>query len=800
MKRILLFLALFTLLAATQTSLFAQTIYVKTSASGANNGTSWADAFTTLDAALVAAVAGNQVWVAAGTYKPTLGIVPNSSFMLLAGVELYGGFTGTETTLNARNYLTNVTTLSGDVNGNDVSTDLTMNRSDNAWHVLVVSNGSPALRAIVDGLVIRNGNTKTATADPDATKRGGGIFANAKVTVRNCLFTENQGFIGGSIAALNAAGSGLIVDNCIFDNNRSTNASAGIQLQGSTGASINRCIFRNNNTNRGTLYIDQGKNVVIDSCVFENNLASEPDPSLPGRWGAGLYNWQSSYTITNSVFQGNTAYNGAGMYNDGRQGGDSFVIDNCVFEANAAANYGGAGMFNFNANFTIKNCTFLANTAPTSATALYIGGETSPGGRIQNCIFENGSTNFGGAVANFSSPAAVVFEDCTFNNNIAATSGGALASGFKANSVIKRCRFEANTARFGGAIFAQNDLTTVLVDSSSFVGNGGTDIGGAVYLSAGNTSRFTNTLFTLNSSNNGGALVVSEDSLDLSTSVIDRCVFQENFGLNQAGALNIENADVRMTNTLFAGNQVLGTGAGGAVLLNGFNGKTARLTAINSTWGGNSGPLGTSLAQFEGDSGKAEVTLQNCIFSNDGGDNYAIEAGAPIINSLGGNLTNEASLATFLTGPNDLTNTDPLFVDPGFFDFHLSPGSPAIDHGIADGAPLVDLEGNPRVGPPDAGSYEWGTTKTQEVLTFLPLSLQPNPAVDVVRAIVENNWRGAVLLDVVDGGGRVVRHLSFRKTDEKMPLEFSVTDLPRGSYLVRLQMGTLRMSGGLVKM
>ena len=120
---------------------------MKASALGANNGTSWADAFTTLDAALVAAVAGNQVWVAAGTYKPTLGIVPNSSFTLLSGVQLYGGFVGTETTLGERNYLTNVTTLSGDLNGDDVPTDLTMNRSDNAWHVLVVSNGSPAARA-----------------------------------------------------------------------------------------------------------------------------------------------------------------------------------------------------------------------------------------------------------------------------------------------------------------------------------------------------------------------------------------------------------------------------------------------------------------------------------------------------------------------------------------------------------------------------------------------------------------------------------------------------------------------------
>ncbi len=794
MKRFFLSLALFTLLAATHTSLLAQTIYVKATASGANNGTSWTDAFTTLDAALVAAVAGNQVWVAAGTYKPTLGIVPNGSFALLAGVELYGGFAGTETALGQRNYLTNVTTLSGDLNGNDVSTDLTMNRTDNSLHVLTVSNGSPAMRAIVDGFVIRNGNTKTATADPDASKRGGGIFANAKLTVRNCVFTENQGLVGGSISTLGAAGSGLIVDNCIFENNLSSNSAAGVHMQSSTSGSINRCTFRNNTTNRGSLYPNQCSNIVIDSCLFENNMAGAD------QWGAGFYNWQSSYTMTNCTFKGNVAHNAGAMYNDGREGNDSFVVENCTFEQNSSTNYGGSGMFNFNANFNIRNCTFNENTAPTSAAAIYLGGETAPAARIRNCFFQNNSTNFGGAVSNYSSPGIITIDGCTFTNNTATTSGGALTNGFLAKTAVKNSTFQSNTARFGGAIFVQNDLTSLTVDSSVFDINGSTDIGGAVYLSAGNTSRFTHTTFTGNSSDNGAALVISEDSLDLSTSIIDRCVFQENFGLVQAGALNVENADVTMTNTLFAANQVLGEGAGGAVLINGFAGKTARLTAVNCTWGGNFGPLGGSLAQFEGDSGKAEVTLQNCIFSNDGGDNYAVEAGAPIVNSLGGNLTNDASLAEFLTATNDLTNTDPLFVDAGFYDFHLLPGSPAIDRGIADGAPSVDLEGNPRVGPPDAGSYEWGTTKTREALTFLPLQLQPNPAVDMVRATIEHAWQGKVLLDVVDGTGRVVRQLAFSKTGDKMPLAFSVADLPKGSYVVRLQMGAVRMSGGLVKM
>ena len=82
------------------------------------------------------ATPGDQIWVAAGTYKPTVDPAAHTSFAILAGTELYGGFAGTETNLSERNYLTNVTTLSGDINGDDVPTDLTINRVDNPFSSL----------------------------------------------------------------------------------------------------------------------------------------------------------------------------------------------------------------------------------------------------------------------------------------------------------------------------------------------------------------------------------------------------------------------------------------------------------------------------------------------------------------------------------------------------------------------------------------------------------------------------------------------------------------------------------------
>ena len=773
----------------------AQVIYVKSDAAGSNNGSSWTDAYTNLDNALSVASPGDQIWLAAGTYKPS-NSAPNNFFLMESGVELYGGFNGTETSLAQRNYLTNVSILDGDVAGNDIAGNFTQNRTDNAIHLLYVINGDPVNRAIVDGLRIQGGNTSNVDTDPDLTRRGGGILAQAKLTVRNCFFTDNFAQSGAGVAAIEAAGSGIVVDNCIFDGNFANAQSAGVYMRTLSIGEVNNCIFRNNTTNRGCVYPQYSNNVVIDSCLFENNQAGAD------QFGAAMFTYQSNFVLSNSIIRKNTATNAAGMYNDGRDKISSFLIDNCVFDSNTTTGYGGSGMYNWVADYELKNSTFNGNYAPNTGSAIYNGNSVA---YIHDCLFENGQTGmtggpgFGGAVANYSAGSVVTMEDCTFRANTAGRSGGAVTVGFTAQTTFRNCSFEQNGAQYGGAIFNQNDSTVLNVEGCTFSGNGAEFFGGAINVSAGVNAHVDNTLFSGNSANFGGAINFSEDSLDLAVLSVENSVFHDNFCATQAGAVNLNDANVSFLNCLFAANINFGTGAGGAISNNASGGKNANLKAVNCTFAANEAVIGSGIAQYETDSANAFLELQNCIFENLT-DNYAIEEGEPDVTSLGGNLSSDFSLEQYLFAATDVNGQSPLFVNAGASDFHVPTNSPAIDIGIAAGAPATDIDGNPRINEPDAGCYEnQEVVGTHASTQMLRLQLAPNPVANVTIVTVENDWSGAVKVEVLDPAQRVLRTWSTEKTAGNWQFILDAKSLPAGNYFTRVSMGGSVYLGKMIK-
>ena len=241
---------------------------MKADAAGADNGSTWADAFTDLQSALDVAGAGDEIWVAAGRYVPSRSYFPNPrcvAFALLPDVALYGGFAGVETSRDASDPRAFKTFLDGDLLGNDTAIS---GRSENAVHVLVaLTPVGPA--TVLDGFVVRGGHaTDSSVPGPLA---GAGLFVvGGSPTIARCAFVANacarDGDLGGAAATF--AGGSPLVTLCDFRGNRCV----GVAPNGSSGGVVERSRFRKNVTS-GVVLADATRGLV-DDCRFSENRAT----------------------------------------------------------------------------------------------------------------------------------------------------------------------------------------------------------------------------------------------------------------------------------------------------------------------------------------------------------------------------------------------------------------------------------------------------------------------------------------------------------------------------------------------
>ncbi|MDB5239559.1 MAG: Alkaline phosphatase, partial [Spirosoma sp.] len=207
-------------LAACATPLPALNIrYVKPLTSGTGDGSSWANASGDLRAMLRASAPGNQVWVAAGTYKPTTGTDRTLSFNVPSGVQVYGNFAGTETSLSQRQLSYPLrTVLSGNIG------DPAPSVFDNTYHVVTFQN--VAAGTLLDGFVVRDGGTGSNTEFPvpPGGYTGAGIYngsssgQTSSPTVQNCYVTHNRGAFAGGGMFNGGTGTATLV-NCLFSGN-----------------------------------------------------------------------------------------------------------------------------------------------------------------------------------------------------------------------------------------------------------------------------------------------------------------------------------------------------------------------------------------------------------------------------------------------------------------------------------------------------------------------------------------------------------------------------------------------------
>ncbi|GAB4018813.1 hypothetical protein GCM10028773_19710 [Spirosoma koreense] len=299
-------------------------LYVNASATGANTGLDWANAFTDLQSALSAGTfCGNnlrEIWVAGGVYKPTPTGDRTIAFRMLSGVAIYGGFVGNETTLAQRPSVNpnlggasqpSSSTLSGDIGQPG-------NALDNSLGVIAGSDLAPT--TVLDGFVITAGRAE-ATDVPI----GGGLTnyaysGNSSPTLRNLFFTNNYATsLGGAIVNYGAGGAASpTISNCRFEQNTAGNGGA-IATASSSGNSvpvITNCYFAGNSATQwggAIANVAQGGslNVVLTNCAFLSNSATQGGSLWQATAAASVLN----ALITNCSFSGNRAGEGGALYN-----------------------------------------------------------------------------------------------------------------------------------------------------------------------------------------------------------------------------------------------------------------------------------------------------------------------------------------------------------------------------------------------------------------------------------------------------------------------------------------------------
>lgn len=330
-------------------------VYVDASASGANDGTSWANAYTSLKAAVDTSPAASEIWVATGTYKP--GAARADSFTLKEGMALYGGFTSGMTSLAQRDWNANPTILSGEIQGDAFLTN-------NAYHIVVANTNG-----VLNGFVLTGGCANGA----DPLDKGGAVYAsyagrdnavNWPQVFANCVFSNNAAVSGGAIYGNY---SNFTITNALFTMNVATNGGAMHvnEFTNNRKIEILDTTFRQNQAieTGGAIYGSAFQKWPIRRCSFIGNRAGSSGGAI-----SHSSNWMAD-GIYDCMFIDNETHGNGGALNYGNPG---LKVYDSTFVLNRAPN-GNAGAANpFNQTASILRSKFVGNLAKNEGGALAV--------------------------------------------------------------------------------------------------------------------------------------------------------------------------------------------------------------------------------------------------------------------------------------------------------------------------------------------------------------------------------------------------------------------------------------------
>lgn len=291
-----------------------------TGASG-NDGSAWSQAMT-----IQAALGGShcsEVWVAQGAYHPSPAADRGASFVIRPGVELYGGFAGTEGARDQRDAAIHPTVLSGDIDGNDDVDEYGVTRhadgivGDNSFHVVLLG-GAAGADVVLDGFILSGGRADD-TGTPDGAAGGGllcsasGVGQECSPTLRNLVFRGNFAVSGGGLA-------------CVA------------QDQGLCGAALDAVAFLNNVSGNGggmASYALTGgvARPALDNATFSGNRAEYSGGALIA---AGFDGGTNEAQLRNATFSANSAQGVGAIFNTGWGGTSTTAVSGSILWGNSA--------------------------------------------------------------------------------------------------------------------------------------------------------------------------------------------------------------------------------------------------------------------------------------------------------------------------------------------------------------------------------------------------------------------------------------------------------------------------------